>query len=129
MERKQEIKLGEFDMVQRDGLRDFTKLDVWKKAHEASHQVHDWTTGKAFRGSYSYRDQVERASLSVPTNIVEGCSCLHEKEFAQFLNIARRSAGETRYLLLFGFERKYLDSIMFDPLGHTYLEIQLCWGV
>jgi four helix bundle protein len=57
---------------------------------------------------YDLTNQLRRAALSIPTNIAEGCASFHSKEFLQFLNIARRSLSETRYLLGFASRRSLM---------------------
>ncbi len=84
------------------------QLNVWQEADKLAGQVFD-LTGK-FPRTYLYdlTSRLRRAALSVRTNIAEGCASLHTKEFLQFLNIARRSLSETRYLLDFAHCRKLI---------------------
>ncbi len=48
---------------------------------------------------FGLRDQLRRAAVSVPTNIAEGFERYSRKEYVNFLNIAKGSAGEVRSLL------------------------------
>lgn len=48
---------------------------------------------------FGLRDQLRRASVSIPTNIAEGFERHSRKEYLNFLNIAKGSAGEVRSLL------------------------------
>jgi four helix bundle protein len=59
------------------------------------------TESRAWRGSPSLRDQIERAALSVSNNIAEGFERGTTKELLAFLYIARGSAGEVRSMLCF----------------------------
>jgi len=71
----------------------YEKLDVWKRSCQLAVDVY-----RAFKGVHDpvFRDQMIRASLSIPSNIAEGCERKSDKEFLRFLNIAVGSAAELR---------------------------------
>ncbi len=83
----------------------FEDLPVWREAICLAEGVYDLTekAGKAI--SWSGRDQIERAALSVSNNIAEGFERGTTNELLYFLYIARGSAGEVRSMLCF-FERR-----------------------
>jgi four helix bundle protein len=58
---------------------------------------------------YGFRDQIQRASVSVPSNIAEGFERQTDKEFALFLFIAKGSNGELRTQLYLAIEFGYID--------------------
>ena len=70
----------------------FEDLDVWKRACQMAVSVYE-----ALRESkaYSLSDQMQRAAVSVPSNIAEGCE-RGGRDFIRFLSIARGSAAELR---------------------------------
>ncbi len=72
---------------------------------------------------YSFRDQICRASVSVASNIAEGFERQHNKEFIQFLFIAKGSAGEVRTQLYLGKELGYLKETDYEQLYKTILLI------
>lgn len=84
----------------------FEDLPVWQDALLLAERVDDFTRATE-RGTltFSQRDQIERASLSVSNNIAEGFERGSTAELLQFLYIARGSAGEVRSMLIF-FERR-----------------------
>jgi len=94
----------------------YKDLQVWEKADQLAHKVFDLTDQFPKEYLYDLTNQLRRAALSVPTNIVEGCASLHTKEFIQFLNISRRSLYETRYLLDFAFRRGLIKSQVAEDL-------------
>lgn len=79
----------------------FEDLPVWQEAILLVDEVYNMTESKDWRGSYSLRDQLERAALSVSNNIAEGFERGTTNELLAFLYIARGSAGEVRSMLCF----------------------------
>ena len=79
----------------------FEELPVWQQAIKLVDKVYDLTESKAWPGSYSLKDQLERAALSVSNNIAEGFERGTTNELLAFLYIARGSAGEVRSMLCF----------------------------
>lgn len=79
----------------------FEELPVWQEAIRLVDKVYDLTESKDWPGSYSLRDQLERAALSVSNNIAEGFERGTTNELLAFLYIARGSAGEVRSMLCF----------------------------
>ena len=81
-------------------MTDFKKLKVWQKAHALALDVH--RVAGEIRGTKhaSLRSQMIRAAMSVPTNIVEGCSQQSTREFSRFLRISLNSTSELEYHLL-----------------------------
>ena len=77
----------------------FEQLPVWKAAIDLASAVYALTETPPFRGRYSLRDQIERATVSVSSNIAEGFERGTKQELLTFLYIARGSAGEVRSML------------------------------
>jgi four helix bundle protein len=79
----------------------FEDLPVWKDAIGLAERIYSLTEKPQFKGKYSLRDQIERASLSVSNNVAEGFERGTTQELLTFLYIARGSAGEVRSMLCF----------------------------
>ncbi len=81
-------------------MTDFKKLKVWQKAHLLAMDVH--RVAGQMRGAKhaSLRSQMTRAAMSVPTNIVEGCSQQSVREYSRFLRISLNSTTELEYHLV-----------------------------
>ena len=77
----------------------FEDLPVWRAAIEFAGRIYGLTEGPAFKGRFSLRDQIERASVSISNNIAEGFERGTTQELLTFLYIARGSAGEVRSML------------------------------
>ncbi len=71
----------------------FEDLDIWKEAVSLSLQVYEHL--KDCR-DFGFRDQMQRSAISVPSNIAEGFERQTNKEFIQYLYIAKGSCGELR---------------------------------
>ena len=76
------------------GLFRFQDLEIWKKAIEIGDKLLDIADDLEKKKLYRFAEQVRGASLSISNNISEGSGSFSDKEFAQFLNIARRSTFE-----------------------------------
>lgn len=74
----------------------FEEIIVWKKSRDLTKDIY-----RSFKDNrdYSFRDQIQRASVSVMNNIAEGFERKGNKEFKQFLFIAKGSSGELRSML------------------------------
>ena len=73
---------------------DFKKLIVWQKAMDIVVATYTLTQKLPTSEIYGLSNQMRRAAVSVPSNIAEGQSRNSDKEFAQFLTIARGSLSE-----------------------------------
>lgn len=82
----------------------FEELFVWQRTYELSVDVHRATEGGAVTKDFDFRDQIRDASDSAQRNVAEGFGRFNPGEFANFLNMARGSAQETRALLRRGRE-------------------------
>ncbi len=71
----------------------FEELEIWQEARCLYRELYG-----SLRGcdDYSFRDQMQRAALSVMNNIAEGFERRTKKDFAHFLDLAKGSAGEVR---------------------------------
>ncbi len=83
----------------------FEDLPVWQEAVVLAERCEDFIGGVNDRVTWSKRDQLDRASLSVSNNIAEGFERGTTNELLAFLYIARGSAGEVRSMLCY-FERR-----------------------
>ena len=94
----------------------FQKLEIWKKAIEIGHKLLDVADHLEKRKLYRFAEQVRGASLSISNNIAEGSGSTSKKDFAHFLNIARRSAFENANMVIVFHNRGLIDKSAHDEL-------------
>jgi four helix bundle protein len=109
--------------MERKKIESFEDLWVWQKGIELVKQVYLLTGEGKLNKDFSLRDQLQRAAVSIPTNIAEGFERSSRKEYVLFLNIAKGSAGEVRSLLRVTLEIGYLEQSRYDQLRSGVLEL------
>ena len=72
----------------------YKDLIVWQKAMDLTDEIYRLVRGLPKEELFSLSDQLRRAAVSIPSNIAEGYGRQTDKEFKQFLSIARGSAFE-----------------------------------
>ncbi|MHB1035977.1 MAG: four helix bundle protein [Pirellulales bacterium] len=77
----------------------FEELDIWKKAPDFSLKLFELAEGLEQRKYFRFAEQLRGATLSITNNIAEGSGSQSRADFANFLNIARRSVFGTANLI------------------------------
>ena len=98
-------------------IEKFEDIGVWKIARELVNDLYKITQTVPFSRDWGLKDQLQRASVSIMLNIAEGYERGSNKEFIQFLFIAKASAGEVRSLSYVAYDQKYLDEKVFSNLS------------
>ena len=101
-------------------IEKFEDIISWKKGIELATDIYS-----IFKDNrdFGFRDQIQRATVSVSNNIAEGFERRSNKELCQFLYIAKGSAGEVRSMLNISIKLNYISKIQFDDLYGKCLEI------
>ena len=86
----------------------FEDLLVWQKAMRLCVAVYRATRTREFARDFGLRDQIQRATVSILSNIAEGFDRNSRAEFARFVSIARGSAGEVRAQVYLARELGYI---------------------
>lgn len=78
----------------------FEDLDAWQQARHLVNEIYSLTReNSSLSKDFGLTDQVQRAAVSIMSNVAEGFERTHLSEKIQFYNIARGSTGEVRSLL------------------------------
>ena len=93
-------------------------LVIWQEAREFSKLVIEITKSGSFSKDFRFKDQIRAAAGSVMDNISEGFGRGGNKEFIQFLCIAKGSCYETRSQLYRAFDSEYISESQLNDLLH-----------
>ncbi|MEO8637453.1 MAG: four helix bundle protein [Candidatus Taylorbacteria bacterium] len=101
-------------------ITSFEEIIAWQKSKTLTLLLY-----KLFANNrdYAFKDQIQRASVSIMNNIAEGFERHTNAELRNFLYIAKGSSGEVRSLLYLAFELKYLHESDFRTLRDMALEV------
>ena len=69
-------------------MRNYRKYEVWEIGHKLTKEIYLLTSKFPKEEIYGLTSQIRRASVSIPTNIAEGCGRLTDKEFGRFIDIS-----------------------------------------
>ncbi len=98
----------------------FTEMEVWQKAKLLAKLIYEATSTGSFSRDWALRDQIRKASVSIPSNIAEGFERGGNKEFIRFLTISKGSAGEVLTQLHIAMDLDYITRDEFEKLqDHT----------
>ncbi|HEY5617120.1 MAG TPA: four helix bundle protein [Vicinamibacterales bacterium] len=90
--------------------RDHRRLRVFNEAHELVLAIYEETRNFPRDEWFGIRAQIRRAAVSTASNIVEGSARRGSREYGNFVNVARGSAGEVSYLVVLAAELGYLSA-------------------
>lgn len=101
----------------------FTTLPIFKVAHELVLDAYKVSSMFPIDERFGLVSQIRRSASSVTTNIIEGNSRGHRKEFIEFLYIANGSLEETKYHLLLSKDLNYIDENTYTSVHDKTIEI------
>jgi four helix bundle protein len=104
-------------------IKMFQYIKAWEKSRFLAKEIYNITSNKKFANDWGLKDQIRRASVSVMSNIAEGFSRQTDKEFIQFLYIAKGSVSEIQSHLYVALDLSYIDEKTFKNLSDKTEEI------
>ena len=104
-------------------IEQFEDLLSWQRTRELTRVIYQISRQGNFARDFVLRDQMRRASVSILSNIAEGFERGGDKEFQQFLSIAKGSCAELRSQLYVASDCGYISDPEFAKLGGLCLEI------
>jgi four helix bundle protein len=105
-------------------MRDYKKYTIWQDGHNLTLCIYDLTRKCPKEELYGITGQLRRASVSIPTNIAEGCGRDTDLDFRRFLVIALGSATEVEYLTFLCFELKYITEIEHQEVNEKIVSLR-----
>lgn len=105
-------------------MKDFRQLQVWEKSHRLALSI--YKTSKEFPKEelYGLTSLIRRSSMSIPTNIAEGCGKYTDADFGRYVQIAMGSASETEYQLLLSHDLGFLPTAKYEQLNADVTEVK-----
>jgi len=102
----------------------FKNLEIWKRSRRFVYNV--YTNSKQFPKEelFSLTNQIRRASVSIPSNISEGCGRSTDAQLVHFLDVAIASSCEVETQLYLSYDLGYLDETQKDTLTQEVSEIR-----
>lgn len=94
----------------------FEDLFIWQKAIEFAKDIYLITEKQGLKNDFGLKSQMRNAAVSISSNIAEGFERRSRKEYLNFLNIAKGSAGEIRSQLMVAFEVGYVEKAELEIL-------------
>ena len=101
----------------------FEDLIAWQKARELTREIYTVTKNGEFKKDFGLRDQIQRACVSIMSNIAEGFDRASRAEFHQFLVIAKGSCAEVKSQLYVAFDVGYISNARFNKLKELTDEV------
>jgi len=101
-------------------IEKFEQITAWQRAQELNIIIY-----KLFSDckDFSFRSQIERASVSIMNNIAEGFERQTNKEFRNFLYISKGSCGEVRSMISLALDLNYISKNDFENIYEKCVEI------
>ena len=94
----------------------FEDIEAWKRAREVTKKIYEISAIGEFGKDFGLKDQTRRSSVSIMSNIAEGFERDGNKEFMNFLSIAKGSCGEARSQLIVACDQGYISTDRFDQI-------------
>jgi four helix bundle protein len=106
-------------------IKHFEDLNIWKESRKLVGRIYSMTRHPSFSKDFQLVDHIRRTAISIPSNISEGFEREGNKEFFNFLSIAKGSCGELRSQLYIAYDQDYININEFNELIKSSLEISM----
>ena len=98
------------------GIKRFEEINAWQEARILTKGIYDKTKTEKFSTDFGLTSQIQRAAVSIMSNIAEGFDSDSNAEFMRFLGYSRRSASEVQCDLYIALDQGYIDDSTFNGL-------------
>jgi four helix bundle protein len=97
-------------------IKRFEEIEAWKEAKTLSQTIYGLTRDPDFGRDFGLSSQIQRAAVSVMSNIAEGFDSGSKAEFIRFLGYARRSTSEVQCHLYVARDQRYISDEQFQKV-------------
>ena len=106
----------------------FEDLIAWQKARELTKRIYLLARKEPFSKDFGLREQIQRASVSIMSNLAEGFERGSRSEFHQFIVIAKASCAEVRSQLYVALDVGYITQEEFNHVSSLAIEVSRIIG-
>ena len=106
-----------------DKIERFEDIVAWQKARALTARIYQLTEQGKFAKDYGLKGQMQRAAVSIRSNIAEGFERGRPAEFHQFLSTAKASCAELRSQLYVAFDAGYISEELFGEMMSKAVEV------
>ncbi len=107
------------------GARNFRNYKVWQDAVAFATKIYKMTSQLPYFEKKGLCDQMQRAAVSISSNIAEGAAKPSDKEFAKYLDVSLGSAFEVETQLLIAKNVEYINEELYKALYDDLMEIEM----
>ena len=111
-------------MENKKTARNFREYPVWQQAVEYATKIYQITAEMPYFEKKGLCDQLQRAVVSIPSNIAEGSASPSDSDFAHFLDMALGSAYEVETQLLISKNIGYINLNIYEQLRDELISIE-----
>jgi four helix bundle protein len=105
-------------------MQDFRNLSVWQRARRLTKSVYEMTADFPGSEEFGLKSQMRRATVSICSNIAEGCGRRGDREFRRFLDVAMGSACEMECETILSYDLAFITEAAQDAILDTVIQIK-----
>ena len=106
-------------------FKKFEDCEVWQLGRVLVKEIYALTREGDFARDFGLKDQIQRAAISISSNVAEGYARRGNKEFVKFLWIAKGSAAEVQSQLYHAKDLGYIDAAAFEKMYNSANLVQV----
>jgi four helix bundle protein len=109
-------------------MQDFKNLSVWQRARRLTKAIYEMTSDYPGSEEFGLKSQMRRATVSICSNIAEGCGRRGDREFRRFLDVAMGSACELECETILSFDLAFITEALQEEILDTIIQIKRMLG-
>jgi four helix bundle protein len=106
-------------------VKNFEELEIWKEARSLTQEIYRLTRDSKFSKDFGLSSQIQRAAISIMSNIAEGFERGGNQEFIHFLYVAKGSCGEVRSQLYVALDQSYIAPKDCDEVRKSFRRLSI----